>query len=396
MLTLIKNSLHTIIVVFVLLFIFCDQEKGMLFNFRDVEMTIEFKNGVDGELIVRNTIPVEIHVLAHSKKQGVRDVTGQVDFDYSDSTLGKVYYDSLKGNFVYKQDGVEFGRQRIIAKVSYSSAVIEFTVSPVEFVSIPSGIFLMGSDFDPIREEERPVHWVEISGFEMGKYEVTNIEYLGFLRIMRDKKAIKYDDGKITDINNNRPYLDIDNSKIECVVESDSFWFSLDDKFEDLPVVGVSWYGAEAFASYYDFRLPTEAEWEYACRGLTTTEYFCGDEAACLPEYAIIKPIVGNTSEQSVHNSGRHANPFGLFDILGNVAEWCNDFYAPNYYGEPPYPDTVSNPCGPASNADWEKVVRGGHFAAIARDCRCARRKYEKIDNSSERIGFRVAINFLP
>jgi formylglycine-generating enzyme required for sulfatase activity len=115
-------------------------------------------------------------------------------------------------------------------------------------------------------------------------------------------------------------------------------------------------------------RLPTEAEWEYACRAGTKTVYYFGDDPAKLGEYAWFDK-----------NSGGHPrpvgqkkpNPWGLYDICGNLWEWCNDFYKVDYYNESP----ATDPKGP--DAGQTKVVRGGMWRANADKCRSAYRYNE-------------------
>jgi formylglycine-generating enzyme required for sulfatase activity len=149
------------------------------------------------------------------------------------------------------------------------------------------------------------------------------------------------------------------------------------------PVERIQWIDAarfcnlcselEGLASCYDletwecnfeadgYRLPTEAEWEYACRAGSQERYFFGDDAALLPKYAWCKP----------HSKGRpHAvgeklpNPWGLHDMLGNVWEWCNDYYEATYYEKGPR----ANPRGPA--AGQKRVLRGGAWNSPAELCR--------------------------
>ncbi len=88
------------------------------------------------------------------------------------------------------------------------------------------------------------------------------------------------------------------------------------------------------------YRLPTEAEWEYACRGGSTGDYYFGDDAADLKSYAWFKA----TADRTTHLVGQlRPNPLGLFDMAGNVAEWCNDWYQPDYYAQSP----AADPTGP-------------------------------------------------
>jgi formylglycine-generating enzyme required for sulfatase activity len=168
-----------------------------------------------------------------------------------------------------------------------------------------------------------------------------------------------------------------------------------------LPVMNVSWNEAVEFCRKLSgmtrktVRLPTEAEWEYACRAGTTTEWFFGDpdKLALLGEYAWSagKPVLREVG-------GKKPNPLGLHDLYGNVAEWCQDRFAPDYYIWSP----VDSPAGPATGIF--RVVRGGSaynllFGTNPELARSARRTYAHPDVRGpglpgfwSEIGFRVVV----
>jgi formylglycine-generating enzyme required for sulfatase activity len=231
---------------------------------------------------------------------------------------------------------------------------------------IPAGEFLMGSpDSDTdAGTTEKPQHRVRITRpFYLGVHEVTQGQY-------------------------------------RAVTGQDPSSFKGSD---DLPVEKVSWHDAIAFCNtlsereglkpYYQFgtgaksggdgyRLPTEAEWEYACRAGTTKRYSFGDDAARLGEYDWFD---GN-SQQKTHAVGqKRPNAFGLYDMHGNVWEWCWDGYQANYYKEAPEAD----PSGPLQAS--ARVIRGGSWIRNPRDCRSAFRDRFTPGNRFSDLGFRLA-----
>ena len=172
-----------------------------------------------------------------------------------------------------------------------------------EMVRIPGGSFMMGS---PESEEGRlhwegPVHEVNVPGFEMGKYPVTNEQYGRFLQENPDAPEPEY----WADRKYNQPRQ---------------------------PVVGVSWNDARRFAEWAGLRLPSEAEWEYACRAGTGTRYYSGDDEKDLDR---IGWYAGNSGGR-LHSVGeKEPNDFGLYDMHGNIWEWVGDVWHDNYEGAP-------------------------------------------------------------
>jgi serine/threonine-protein kinase len=160
------------------------------------------------------------------------------------------------------------------------------------------------------------------------------------------------------------------------------------------PVETVSWNDAVEFcrrlsahpeerAAGRVYRLPTEAEWEYACRAGTTTRWWYGDDAAGLGPCAWF----GRNADQTTHPVGeKRANPWGLFDTYGNVWQWCGDYYDPRYYER----STGTNPPGPTTGT--YRVARGGPWGGGPSVCRSAYRSNYVADGISCNLGFRVAL----
>jgi formylglycine-generating enzyme required for sulfatase activity len=229
------------------------------------------------------------------------------------------------------------------------------------YVWIEPGTFVMGSPVSvPGREaDEGPQHEVTISlGFFLGKYQVTR--------------------GHWTEVMGTTP------------------WSQGSRVSSDLlrPAVHISWHDAQEFVERLNaargrglYRLPTEAEWEYACRAGTTTAWSFGDDRSQLPAYACCLDSDGIAAEQDAHEVGmKSPNPWGLHDMHGNVWEWCQDSYSPSYYSESPSVD----PQGPEGGTDAARVIRGGYFRYFTRHSRSASRNARRPDARHRSIGVRL------
>ena len=223
-----------------------------------------------------------------------------------------------------------------------------------EMVRIPAGSFKMGSNK---YSSEKPIHQVSVSAFSIGKYEVTFAEYDKFANATGKSKP------------------------------SDQGWGR-----GNRPVINVSWKDAVAYAKWlskqtgHSYRLPTEAEWEYAARAGTTTKYWWGND---------IGSNKANCSNSSCGDSFKYtapvgsfaANPFGIYDTVGNVWEWCSDIYSSDYYSNSPR----SNPTGPGGGeTGQDRVQRGGAWYYSAQSARTAVRDYYSPDDRYYDLGFRL------
>ena len=223
---------------------------------------------------------------------------------------------------------------------------------PLEMVRIPNGTFTMGS---PSNEQDRyssegPQHQVTISSdFYMGRYEVTQAQWEA---VMGSNPASSYGVGN------------------------------------DYPVYYVSWNDCQTFISklnemgYGTFRLPTEAEWEYACRAGTETRFYWGDD----PSYTEIKDYCWYSSNNSSYGTKavgqKLPNSLGLYDMSGNVYEWCQDWYG-SYSS-----NSQIDPTGPSSGS--ARVLRGGYWHDGARLCRSASRGISSPGNRFYGLGVRL------
>lgn len=240
-----------------------------------------------------------------------------------------------------------------------------------EVVLVEGGTFKMGSTYGEIDEE--PIHEIQLNTFYMGKYEVTNQQFCAFLNARKTGKKVLKTWVNTADVNND----------IIKVGKN----YKVTPGREKYPVTSVSWFGASAYCDWLrdktgeTYRLPTEAEWEYAAKGGQKTHNYVYSGSAILMEVAWFSW----NSDATFHEvGGKRPNELNIYDMCGNVQEWCNDWYAENYYSES---DRV-NPTGPEHGA--EVVVRGGHWSLsieyVRNDDRY-RYKPTKMDNT---LGFRV------
>lgn len=264
------------------------------------------------------------------------------------------------------------------------------------FVWIPAGCFQMGSPESEAGRgsDEGPVHKVCVDGFWLGKYEVTRGQFSRFITATKYKTDAEkegsswgYKDGSWDDVKG----YSWKNSGFE---QNDSH-----------PVISVSWNDAKAMAKWmsknskYTFKLPTEAEWEYACRAGTQTSRFWGDDPDQACKYANVadKSAKKQFSDWSIHNCtdgyvftapvGKFLdNPFQLSDMLGNVWEWCEDAYSNDAYKK----HRSKNPVISSGNSGAGRVIRGGGWDINPRSLRSANRNNYSPGYRYYHIGFRL------
>ena len=228
-----------------------------------------------------------------------------------------------------------------------------FKVKGVSFTMIPveGGTFTMGATGEQGIEafdDEKPAHRVTLSGYYIGQTEVTQELW-------------------------------------HSVMGDNPSWF----KGAKLPVEHVSWEDCQKFITKLNsmtgqrFRLPTEAEWEFAARGGNSSRGYKYAGSNTLDNVA----WYCDNSGSETHNVGtKSPNELGIYDMSGNVCEWCSDWYGENYYAQSP----SSNPQGPSSGSD--RVYRGGSWGCIARDCRVASRYYDTPGFRFFNLGLRLAL----
>jgi formylglycine-generating enzyme len=236
----------------------------------------------------------------------------------------------------------------------------------LELCRVPAGDFVMGEDGS---EADEHAHAVRIArDFCMSRYEITNEQYQRFLDDT-GYQGVDQADGD---------YLKHMRSQVRSAPRGPEY-----------PVVCVSWLNARAFGAWVSMvsgraaRLPTEAEWERACRGGTRTRFYTGDQDADL----LRAGWCGQNSEQTLHPVGKlEPNAYGLHDMHGNVWEWCQDWYGQSYYETSP----VTDPQGPETGSG--RVLRGGSWFLMPRYCRSANRDFRQQQFTNYVIGFRLVV----
>jgi formylglycine-generating enzyme len=264
------------------------------------------------------------------------------------------------------------------------SEMIPGTNVSFEMVAIPGGSFKMGSpESEPLRKpDEGPVRKVTLSKFWIAKTEVTWDEYLSFFRATGSQGRTE---GQV-----------VSKKNLDAISGATPPWGAPDQGWGkgSRPAITMSWHAADVYCKWLSkvtgkkYRLPTEAEWEYACRAGTESPYFFPGEPKKLTSEGFLRKIFGpdtaniasrvvykvNSSSRTRDPLSMKENPFGLKNMSGNVAEFCLDFYSPDTYKA----DSTAavNPVGPATGK--EHVIRGGSFKSDAKDVRSAARDFTK------------------
>ena len=251
---------------------------------------------------------------------------------------------------------------------------------------IPAGDFMMGSSEGEAgaQPNEHPRHQVQITRpFYLGTYSVTHGQFARFVAATNYKTDAEKDGQGGTGYTRE--------AKIPWDQRPEFTWRNTGyEQTDEHPVVNVSWNDAVAFCKWLSdqegatYRLPTEAEWEYACRAGTTTAYFFGDNPRDLALYANTANATAKQNLPTFHPTldapvgfeftvpvgSFRPNPLGLYDMLGNAWQWCADWYGSGYYLEL----QLTDPQGPAAGSGH--VMRGGSWVNSAARCRCSTRSF--------------------
>jgi sulfatase modifying factor 1 len=302
-------------------------------------------------------------------------VSGAVGKGQTVANSKSITWDVLKEpNFSQlKGDKIQFKIKALYNKMSNSG--------DIEMVWVEGGSYLMGSNEG--EEDEKPVHEVNLKGFYMGKYEVTRGQFRKFIEATTYQTEAEKDGGAW-----------IWSSEEKTWVKKEGLNWKKDAKGnncyktkENHPVIFVSYNDAIAYINWLNstankkYRLPTEAEWEYAAKGgnkISLYKYAGSDNIDEVAWY-------GDANDETHSIGTKKANALGIFDMTGNVWEWCSDWYDKNYYQY----SAESNPEG-VFTGDC-RVLRGGSFSNDADNCRPALRNINKPNFRNDFIGFRLA-----
>lgn len=312
-----------------------------------------------------------------------------------------------------KVTAVDLGEATITVTTADSNKTVTCAVMVelIAFVDIPAGSFRMGHLLTAPDEaawewDDGTQHQVALTkDFKISKHEVTNRQFCVFLNTNKIGNNGIWNDAKTY----NTETL-IYNSSTEGYnawgVKWDSTnnnWTPVPDK-ENFPVLYVTWFGAKEFATWTGGDLPTEAQWEYACRGdrdtmpfgIGTGKVLDGKTANIFGRYIY---DLENGGEKDLGEGmgiylkatcavGKYqSNSYGLYDMHGNISEWCNDWYATNY-GSTNATDAAVDPTGPVTGS--KRVARGGCWGSDAWGCHSASRYYFSPSDAYNEIGFRV------
>lgn len=313
------------------------------------------------------------------------------------------------------------------------------STAPSGMVWIPGGEFVMGCNSEEAKPDEKPAHRVKVDGFWMDATCVTNgefkrfVEETGYITVAEKKPTLEEIMTQVPpDTQPPSEDLLVPASLVftpptqPVPLTNLHYWWSwvpgadwkhptgpnssIEGK-EDHPVVHIAWYDANEYAKWANKRLPTEAEWEFAARGgRENTIYVWGDE-----EFSEANPQANIWHGEFPHNSTKEnnyagttpvktfpSNPFGLYDMAGNVWQWCSDYYHASYYTEEAQKELSINPRGPSCSHDPQEpyatkhVVRGGSFLCHKSYCtgyRISARMKTCPDTGLHHTGFRCVLS---
>lgn len=288
----------------------------------------------------------------------------------------------------------------------------------IVFKNIPSGTFLMGGT---TIKNDAPIVSITLSSFKISEKEITNSEYINFLNSAYSNNWITISTIQVNDPcgsytenmvigsgdapNVGEVFLQLGESG-GCTSSGEEehinnkSWISfnslnntfelLDTSKSDWPVNWVKWYGAYAFVKYYNVSLPTEAQWEYSSRGGKQLKYPTDDGSLSLSKanYNGETPGIYNPNGHSFLVGSYNPNPYGLYDMGGNVWEWCQDYYSDSFYS-----DDVIDPINTIAGVESKRVRRGGSWNYHSATLLTYARASDFENRGNNHFGFRIVKN---
>ena len=372
-------------------------------------------NGLYTEAILKAVqVPnLTIDQIFNQVNKYVRIVSGGGQIPFKSSSLEDDFYFSKTSN------GKELKSTPLISDEDFSKLTTrKFMDIPfAEMVKVPGGTFEMGSDNG--REDEKPAHKVKLNDFYMGKYEITVAQFRAFIESTNFKTEAEIENSE------HRKGSDILNDKGENVFDMQANWRynaagKLRSSDEDShPVIHVSWNDAVAFCEWLSkregklYRLPTEAEWEYAAgNGVIHSKFSWGEEypttqkGGNVADNSLKKNFVNGLGIVTDYTDGYiytapvgsfAANKFEIYDLSGNVFEWCQDWYDPKYYSKSPLENPLEKiggfkypPIYDPQTPNYYRVLRGGSWIHQPQLIPITNREYYSATVRTHYIGFRI------
>ena len=322
------------------------------------------------------------HLLYETSKDPVNCINCHLNVGHYDKDAALHAHDTSFGVTITSTEP-PFDSATVVTEFEDFTENLPGTRVSFDMVALPGGTFNMGSPEDEsFRDpDEGPVREVTLSRFWMARTEVTWDEYLAFFRATGSQGRTEGQS--------------VSTQKTDAISGATPPWGAPDQGWGkgSRPAITMSWHAANTYCKWLSqvtgkkYRLPTEAEWEYACRAGTETPYFFEGDPKKLSSEGFLKKLLGtdttaiasrvvyfkNSAAKTEEPSFVKPNPFGLKNMSGNVAEFCLDYYSPDFYKA----DSIRiNPRGPARGP--EHVIRGGSFRSDAKDVRSAARDFTK------------------
>ena len=357
-----------------------DYAKTIVYN----ESCLKCHTNLFPEGLSDDGVTAHLYYDENAEKSELHCISCHLDAGHYDPNYSHKSLKDIASNLFIENSSEKYDRPALVTSFEDFTETVPGTSASLEMVAVPGGTFTMGSPADEAfrGDDEGPQRQVTVSDFFMGKVEVTWDQYWAFYGETMSEGRTPPEQ---IYANNSREDIDAVSGPTPPFGNPDQGW-----GMGERPALTMTHYAAETFCQWLSlktgkhYRLPTEAEWEYAARGGTTTAYFFEGNPRKLSSRGLLrkisKPDTAGIYSNVVYQLNSHhrtqepsavgANPFGLKNMLGNVMEYCQDWYAEDAYSR--MQDGAVNPKGPDSGS--EHVVRGGLFSDDASLVRCAAR----------------------